>query len=134
MSERYQREIEEILQEVGESTPTTESRKTESDSLLAPLSRIGRSVGNLVYLSSGRLMTICIVLLVSAIFVSVIFPGLLGPIVWLGLIVFILVYALFFAKPSHKTEKLWRGRTIDEPQSAWRGESLWYRIQRWLKR
>ena len=134
MSERYQREIEEILQQVGESTPTKEPGKAEKNSMLAPFSRVGRGIGDLIYLSSRRLVTIGIALLLSAIFVSVIFPGLLGPIVWLGLIVFILVYVLFFAKPSRKTEKRWRGRTIDEPQSAWRGESLRYRIQRWLKR
>ena len=134
MSERYQREIEEILQEVGESTPTTEPGKVEGNSLLAPIFRIGRSIGNLVFLSSRRLMTIGIALLVAAILSSIIFPGLLGPIVWLGLILFILVYALFFARPSLKTEKRWRGRTIDPPPSAWRGEGLRYRLQRWLKR
>ena len=102
MSERYQREIEEILQQVGESTPKKEPRKAEKNSLLAPFSRIGRGIGNLIYLRSGRLMTIGIALLLSAILVSAIFPGLLGPFVWLGLILFILVYALFLPGPASR--------------------------------
>lgn len=134
MSERYQREIEEILQQVGEATPTKEPRKAGKNSLLSPIFRIGRSIGNLIYLSSRRLMTIGIALLLSAIFVSIIFPGLLGPLVWLGLIIFILVYAMFFARPNLKMDKRWRGRSVDPPSSAWRGEGLWDRLQRWLKR
>jgi hypothetical protein len=134
MSERYQREIEEILQQVGESTPTKEPGKAEKNSMLAPFSRVGRGIGNLIYLSSRRLVTIGIALLVSAILVSVIFPGLLGPIVWLGLILFILVYALFFARPNPNMEKRWRGRVVEPPPSAGRGNGLWYRFQRWLKR
>ena len=134
MSERYQREIEEILQQVGESAPTTEPRKAEKDSLLTPISRFGRRIGNVVYLSSGRLMTIGIVLLLAAILVSIIFPGPLGPLAWLVLILFVLVYALFFARPGLKTEKRWRGRAIEPPPSTWRAESVWLKIQRWLKR
>ena len=134
MSERYQREIEEILQQVGEATPGNEPREAKGSSLLAPLARIGRGIGNHIYLSSGRLMTIGIVLLLAAILASAIFPGFLGPFVWLGLILFILVYALFFARPNRKTDKRWRGRSIDPQQSAWRGEGMWYRLQRWLKR
>ena len=98
MSERYQREIEEILQQVGESTHTKEPDKAKKNSLLALFSRIGNGIGSVIYLSSRRLMTIGIALLLSAILVSAIFPGLLGPIVWLGLIVFILVYVLFFSR------------------------------------
>jgi hypothetical protein len=133
MPERYQREIEEILQHVGESTPTKEPRKDEKNSLLTPLFRIGRGIGNHIYLSSGRLMTIGIALLLSAILVSAMFPGFLGPFVWLGLILFILVYALFFARPSFNTERRWRGRPIETQPPAKPEEGLWYRCRRWLR-
>ena len=133
MSERYQREIEEILQQVGEGTPNKESKQTGRGFLLAPLSRFFRGVGAHLYLSSGRLMTIIVVLLLSAILVSAIFPGLLGPFVWLGLILFILGYALFFARPGSKMEPRWRGRPVDQLWGG-RGESAWERFQRWLKR
>ena len=134
MSERYQREIEEILQQVGESTHTKEPDKAKKNSLLALFSRIGNGIGSVIYLSSRRLMTIGIALLLSAILVSAILPGLLGPFVWLGLILFILVYALFFARPSLKMERRWRGRPIELQPEACRGEGLWDRFQRWLRR
>ena len=153
MPERYQREIEEILQQVGESASVVECKQVEKSSIsaqmshsgverkqaekgymLAQISNLGSSIGNLIYLSSGRLMTIGIVLLLTAMVVSIMFPGLLGPLVWLVLILFILVYALFFARPNPKTEKRWRGRAIEPPASTLGGNNLWYRFQRWLKR
>ena len=134
MSERYQREIEEILQQVGESASEVEREQAEKGSALAQISRLGSSIGNLIYLSSGRLMTIGIVLLLTAMVVSIMFPGLMGPLIWLVLILFILVYALFFARPNPKTEKRWRGRAIEPLPSTWRGDNLWYRLQRWLRR
>ena len=134
MSERYQREIEEILQQVGDSTPTKESGEAKRSSLLTPFARIGRGIGNHLYLNSGRLMTIGIVLLLVAVFVSAMFPGPWGPFVWLGLILFILVYALFFARPNRNSDKRWRGRPIEQQPATRRGEDLWERFQRWLRR
>ena len=134
MSELYQREIEEILQQVVESAPDKESKEADRGPLFALLYRIARGIGDAVYLSSGRLMTIGIVLLVAAILVSAILPGLFGPFVWLGLILFILVYAMFFAGPKLKVEKRWRGRPISTPPYDLRGKRLWGRFQWWLKR
>jgi len=134
MSERYQREIEEILQEVGDSAPAKENLEAEKSSPMSLFARIGRGVGNHIYLSSGRLMTIGIILLLVAIFVSAMFPGPLGPFVWLGLILFIIIYALFFARPNANPEKRWRGRPVEQQLSTWRGDGLWERVQRWLRR
>ncbi|MQF48392.1 hypothetical protein FIM08_00585 [SAR202 cluster bacterium AC-647-N09_OGT_505m] len=134
MPERYQREIEEILQQVGESASGVEPKQAEKGSILTQIPHLVSRIGNLIYVSSGRLMTIGIVLLLTAMVVSIMFPGLLGPLVWLVLILFILVYALFFARPNPKTEKRWRGRAIEPPASTWGGNNLWYRFQRWLKR
>ena len=78
--------------------------------------------------------TIGLILLLAAILASILFPGLLGPIVWLGLIVFILVYVLFFSRPSVNAEQRWRGRPVGPQSSARRGDSSWYRFRRWLKR
>ena len=133
MSERYQREIEEILQEVGASTPAKEFLEAEKSSPLALSARVGRGIGNHIYLSSGRLMTIGIILLLVAIFVSAIFPGPLGPFVWLGLILFILIYALFFARPNPNPEKRWRGRSVEQQLSTRRVNGLLERVQRWLR-
>ena len=66
-------------------------------------------------------MFIGLALLLSAILVSAMFPGLLGPIVWLSLILFILGYVLFFARPSAGLEKRWRGRVIEQDRPSGMG-------------
>ena len=78
-------------------------------------------------------MFIGLALLLSAILVSVIFPGFLGPIVWLSLIFFILGYVLFFARPSAGPEKRWRGRVIEQDRPSPVAGGLWRRVQRWFK-
>ena len=131
MSERYQREIEEILREAGEHTPTKEPERPRKRSPLSAFGGIGRGVAGLIYRSSSRLLVIGAVLLLLAILVSVILPGFIGPLFWLGLILFILIYALYFARPSSSLEKRWRGRAIEQSPSE---DSAWSRFQRWLKR
>ena len=131
MSERYQREIEEILRQAGEHTPTKEPARAHRRPPSSALRGIGRGVANLIYHSSSRLLVIGAALLLLAILVSVISPGFLGPFVWLGLILFVLVYALYFARPGGNVEKRWRGRSIEQPPSE---RSAWHRFQRWLRR
>jgi hypothetical protein len=133
MPERYQREIEEILQDVGESTPIKEPVKSNRSSLLSPFASFGRSIDNRVYLSARRFMAIGIVLLLSALFVSVVDAGFLGPFIWLGLIMFILMYALFFAWPNQGPEKRWRGRLIEQKPPSLRGEGLLVKLRSWIK-
>ncbi len=132
MSERYQREIEEILQQVGDSAPAKEPGKAKKGSPLSALGRFCGGIASHAYRSSRRLMTIGIILLALAILVSAIAPGLWGPVAWLVLILFVLTYALFFARPSGGQEKRWRGRSIEPP--AWQEDSAWRRFQRWMKR
>ena len=131
MSERYQREIEEILRQAGDHTPTKEPERPQRRSPSSAFGGIGRSVAGLVYRSSSRLIVIGAVLLLLAILVSVILPGFLGPFVWLGLILFIMIYALYFARPGSSPEKRWRGRAIEPSPNE---SSAWDRFQRWLKR
>ena len=133
MSQRYQREIEEILRQAGESTASNGPSGKKGHPLLASLSRVGRSIGNRVYLNPGRLMFIGLALLLSAVLISAIVPGLVGPIVWSGLILFLLAYVLFFARTKPNVEKRWRGRLVDN-QSSSREGGRWGMFQRWLKR
>ena len=134
MSERYQREIEEILNEAGESAPADRSKEGRGVPLIPPFFRKGSGKSGRVHFTSGRLMFIGLVLLLSAILVSAMFPGLLGPIVWLSLILFILGYVLFFARPSAGPEKRWRGRVIEQDRPP-RMASGWLRgFQRLFRR
>ena len=134
MSERYQREIEEILSQAGESAPADRPKGSRGIPPIPPFFRTGRGVGNRAFLTSGRLMFIGVILLLSAILVSATFPGLLGPIVWLGLIAFILGYVLFFARPSAGTEKRWRGRVIENDRQSGMGVGWLRGVQRWFRR
>ena len=134
MSERYQREIEEILNQAGESVPADGSKKGRGIPLIPPFFRKGSGTGRRVHFSSGRLMFIGLALLLSAILVSAMFPGLLGPIVWLSLILFILGYVLFFARPSAGPEKRWRGRVIEQDSSSGMAGGWMRGFQRWFRR
>ena len=134
MSERYQREIEEILNQAGESAPADRSKKGRGIPLIPPFFRKGSGTDRRVHFSSGRLMFIGLALLLSAILVSAMFPGLLGLIMLLSLILFILGYVLFFARPSAGPEKRWRGRVIEQDRPS-RMASGWLRgFQRLFRR
>ena len=132
MPERYQREIEEILQQAKCSTPKKELERCKRTPPLATFALLGAFVANQLHLTSKRLMAIGIVLLLVAIGVSAIFPGFLGPFAWLVLILFIGGYALSFPRLGLNSEKRWRGRPIEEQSPAWR-EVTWERFQRWLR-
>ena len=89
MPERYQREIEEILRQTGDaSSSISKSGKNK----LNPVSRIGLYLRKITSLLSGRIWVTSILLLFSSIFVSAAVPGILGPLLWLGLILFLCVY------------------------------------------
>jgi hypothetical protein len=134
MSERYQQEIEDILRQVSESPSLVKPMEISGHPLLTRLSRMGRSMGNLIYLNPGRIIFIGMALLLSAIFISAIVPGLVGPIVWSGLILFILAYALFFARTKPNVEKRWRGRLIENQPYSWSEGGRLGKFHRWLKR
>ncbi|MBF8267957.1 MAG: hypothetical protein HW388_1465 [Dehalococcoidia bacterium] len=134
MSQRYQREIEEILRQAGESTSSKGPGRTRGHPFLARLSRLGRAIGGRIYLNPGRLLFTGVALLLSAVLVSALIPGMAGPVVWAGLILFILAYALFFAQSNPRVEKRWRGRVIDSRPPTRRGDGWQGRFQRWLRR
>jgi hypothetical protein len=124
MSQRYQREIEGILKQSGK------------------LKRVGKGGGSgpsfwqLVWIwasrllrghswsQPGRLILIAVSLLLSALIIRAIVPGIAGPVAWAGILLFILAYAMFFVRPR-QMEKRWRGQPLDEPGRSW-----WDRIRK----
>ncbi len=127
MSERYQREIEEILGNV-EDLRSHRAKSKERGFLRAAGSAAGRFLGGRSWrLSPGRIMLGSLVLLLVALLVKGSTPGLVAPIVWTGVVLFILGYALFFVNNPPSYEKRWRGRVI-ETAPRWRDRFL-----RWLK-
>ena len=119
MSERYKREIEEILQRSGELGSGKGARGSRPGLLKLAWLQLAQSLGGRTWsLKPGRVMLIAVVLLLSALIMNI------GLLAWAGLILFIVGYAMFFIRPS-RVEKRWRGQTID-----YDGESWWDRLRR----
>ena len=128
MPQKYQKEIEEILRQAGELSTGPSPKRRPQGFLALAWTYVTESVGgNAWSLSPGRVMLIGGSLLLSALIVQAVAPGLVGIFAWAGLILLILGYAMFFVRPR-RMEKRWRGQPID-----YRGDTLWSRLRRKLK-
>ena len=126
MSQRYQREIEEILKQTGGPEPSGRGPRQNIWRLIWLYIR--QSLGGKRWsLSPGRIMLIAVSLLLSALIVRALVPGLVGPLAWAGLLLFIVGYGMFFVKPPN-IEKRWRGQPLEDG-----GEPWWKRVRRKLK-
>jgi hypothetical protein len=134
MSQRYQKEIEEILEQVNEEPPRPGrggSSQSRGDARLAP-PRPPRSSSRfgLLQVSPGRLMLIGLASLFIALISLSLLPMLAAPSAWVGIGLFIVAYVLFFLKPRRTVERRWRGQLIeDEP-----GDNGLTRFWRWVTR
>ncbi len=129
MSERYQREIEEILEEAGDLEPASPHFGRGPSFWRVVRAYIGQSLrGNRWSLSPGRVMLIAVSLLLAALVLRGALPGIVGPLAWAGLLLFIVGYGLFFVKPPKIDEKRWRGQPLESG-----GESLWTKFRRRIK-
>lgn len=127
MSSRYQREIEEILEQSGElGASKRRGSRPEKDSLLRLVGLYVRQSlsGTPWSLSPGRVMLIGLLLLLSMLVLMQFVPGIPGLLAWAGLLIFIVGYGMVLAKPPNM-EPRWRGQPMDQG-----GESLWRRIRR----
>ncbi len=123
MPEKYQREIEEILGGIdGAQSHDGKARKSQSKGNLVWRLLGGRGWG----ISPGKILLVSLVLLLTALLVKGSMPGLVAPVLWTGIVLFILGYALLFINPP-SYEKRWRGRVV-EPTPGWRKKLL-----HWLK-
>ena len=128
MSERYKKEIEEILKQAGELGSGNSGSRPRPGLRRLIWVHVAQSLGGKTWsLSAGRVMLIAVVLLLSALVVGAIIPGLVGILAWAGLILFIVGYAMFFIRPS-RVEKRWRGQPIEYEGASW-----WDRLRRKMK-
>ena len=126
MSERYEREIEDILDQAGDLAPGPRSRP----GLLRQLwtQAVNSVSGKPWSISPGRVMIAAIALLVAAVLLRPAIPGATGAMLWAALLLFILGYALFFVRPRKPAEKRWRGQPIEYDQNSW-----WDKLRRRVK-
>ena len=128
MSDKYKREIEEILKRTGYAdeqihTPNAKLRFP----VLIWLSVKQSLTGKVWSFTPGRLMMLAISMLMSALLLNVFGLGIVGPIAWIGLVLFMTGYAMFFLRPR-TVAKRWRGQPINDAS-----ESFWDRIRHKLK-
>ncbi len=120
MTDKYQKEIEDILKkaEAEEPLPRTNSNR----SLRSLVSQyVRQSMNNKVWgISPGKIMLATLAVFLASLLLRPIMPGIFGLILWGCLIVFILAYGLFFVKPSKppNQRKMWRGQYIDDEPSS----------------
>ena len=126
MPDRYKSEIEEILKQADdvlseEETLRKKAHKDQPGKISVPLGISSLKI------SPSRIMVAGIALFLVAL---ILLPlGITSaPLIWAGLTLFVIAYALFFIRPRGTGyEKRWRGRIIEEQPSL--GE----RLKRWLK-
>ena len=127
MGKKYQREIEEILKQAGEIAPVGRPRKRSAWLPTEVWRYVAGSVRNRSdRFSPGRLMFIGVALLLSTLLFRTIVPWAIAPLAVVGVIVFVVGYAMVFIKPRPRYEKRWRGQSIEEDN----GGSLWDRFRR----
>ena len=124
----YLDEIEEILKRSEKKPPSSRPQWAFKLSHKLPRLRVPRPSW-MPTISAGRLMIAGIALLILAMIFRALVPGLMAPLIWAGLGLFVLAYLFFLIKPSQpRYEKRWRGQSIEEEP-----ESPWDRIRRLFK-
>lgn len=123
---RYQDEIEEILQQSGESLPTRQDLR----SWWSVWHLIFHNLGRILWpLNPGRVVLVGVsLLLLMALLFSNMVPGFVGLMALVGILLFVVGYGRFFVKQP-KIEKRWRGRLLEYNDESW-----WTLLRRKLKR
>ena len=130
MPERYQREIEDILRQAGDlGSGQGNGGSSRSFPRLVWRHLVQSLSGKPWSISPGRVMLTAVVLLLSALIMGALVPGMAGPVAWAGLVLFIVGYAMFFIRPAGGgVEKRWRGQPIDYDSDSW-----WGRLRRKIR-
>ena len=133
MSQRYKREIEEILDKVNEGQPEQagSDRPRSSRRVRTTPPRTARPASLFRFdFSPGRLLITGIALVFLALLFMAILPMLAAPAAWVGIGLFIVAYVLLFVKPRRTVDKRWRGQIIeDDPEP-----NALLRFWRWVSR
>lgn len=131
--QRYEREIEEILQRIEPSLPKPRAAGPKRPALG---SGQGRSLSLLRLagrLDPGRVMLWGFGLFLLALLLQGGSPGLARPVALLGGVLLVLAYVLSFTNLGARPEKRWRGRTIDLPRLRSPMEQWLWRLVRWFR-
>ena len=121
MPERFQQEIEEILEQTEAQAPPSRPKRARQQKADSPSGAGG-------FITPGRMIIAAVILLLTF---ALIFDGTLATaFLWAGLVVGVLGYAFFFVRADRADNKLhWRGKPVeyDSPPS---GPSFWDKLRR----
>ena len=141
MSSRYEREIEDILKKAGGfgSDPGGGGgRKKPRSRNVVRLSwlYVRQSLSGKPWsVSPGRVMLIGFALLLSTLLVMPFVDGVAGYLAWAGLLLCVIGYGMFLARPSSGgVEKRWRGRSVEAAERRSRLMSALDRVRRRFSR
>lgn len=125
MPERFQQEIEEILEQSEALAPPTRSKRAQRAKPDSPSGAGG-------FITPGRVIIAAVLLLLTF---ALIFDGTLATVfLWAGLVVGVLGYAFFFVRADRADNKLhWRGKPV-EYESPQGGPSFWDKLTRRFRR
>jgi hypothetical protein len=137
MGRKFQREIEEILQQVSMTDPLEDDAQESGPGKGSPASRRGRSgrrSGSLFRLfpliSPWRLFIAGVSFLLIALILRTTVQGLSGPLIMVGIGLFVAAYILFFIRSGPSVERRWRGRSMEDQRSP----TLWDKLRDWIGR
>lgn len=126
MPERFQQEIEEILEQSEAQAPPSRPKRAQRANVDGTVEGAGRVI------TPGRVIIAAVILLLTF---ALIFDGTMATVfLWAGLVVGVLGYAFFFVRADRADNKLhWRGKPVeyDAPPS---GPSFWDKLTRRFRR
>ena len=127
MPERFQQEIEKILEQTEDLLPSSKAEKTPKEQ---PNDSNTTTSGWENALSPGRLIVFGVLLLLTF---TLVFDGTLRMLFfWSGLILAITGYALFFVRADKASSKPhWRGKLVEYDESP-SGPSMWDKLRKRL--
>ena len=120
MPEKYKKEVEEILEQAGVPQGRGMAHRRGPSFRQLIWMYAGKALGGRTWaITPGRVMIAAVVVLLLALVLRA------GPMMGLvGLLLFIVAYAMFFMRPGNRAEKRWRGRAVEEEGGGW-----WDRIR-----
>ena len=119
MPDRYQREIEDILQQAGDLGTGPRSARRRGGLLALVWRYLGQAPSGKAWaITPGRVMLAAVAVLLLALVAGSMTSGVAPLPGFAGLLLFIVGYAMFFIKPP-KAEKRWRGQPIEYGSSWW---------------
>ena len=128
MSQKYQKEIEEILRQAGELEGPGQSKGSDRNLWRLIRRNVNQSLWDKGWsISPGKVIVVGVSLLLAALIIRPLVSGLVGPVALAGLLLFIVGYGMAFARPK-KIEKRWRGQPIDQASDSW-----WDRFRRKIR-